>query len=107
MTELRNEYENGSIAFVKQIDWLMDKGFKFVRRTRGACLSYFFYRSSILTHDLGDGDCFYRCDDLLPLLPYSLADQMCPGGHNYNLQPSASRTSIISSLSRTLNAIRQ
>ncbi|KAF8180849.1 peptidase C65 Otubain-domain-containing protein [Pholiota molesta] len=61
MTELRSEYENGSIAFVKQIDWLMDKGFKFVRRTRG------------------DGDCFYRSigfayiDNLLSL-PHSERD---------------------------------
>ncbi|CAL1697925.1 unnamed protein product [Somion occarium] len=42
MAVLRAEYENGNTIFVKQIDWLVDKGYKGVRRTRG------------------DGDCFYR-----------------------------------------------
>ncbi|KAL0952742.1 hypothetical protein HGRIS_006973 [Hohenbuehelia grisea] len=42
MTALREEYENGSQSFVQQIDWLMEKGYKAVRRTKG------------------DGDCFYR-----------------------------------------------
>ncbi|KAG7087579.1 hypothetical protein E1B28_013533 [Marasmius oreades] len=36
------EYENGSLSFVKQIDWLERRGFLWIRRTRG------------------DGDCFYR-----------------------------------------------
>lgn len=39
---LRAEYEQGSQAFVKQIDYLEAQGFKGIRRTRG------------------DGDCFYR-----------------------------------------------
>jgi len=42
MTTLRSEYENGSTAFLKQIDWLMQYGFDRIQRTRG------------------DGDCFYR-----------------------------------------------
>ncbi|KAF9054078.1 peptidase C65 Otubain-domain-containing protein [Panaeolus papilionaceus] len=42
MSSLRAEYENGNPNFVGQIDELMSKGFKYVRRTRG------------------DGDCFYR-----------------------------------------------
>ncbi|KAF8961630.1 peptidase C65 Otubain-domain-containing protein [Flammula alnicola] len=42
MTTLRSEYENGSASFLKQIDWLISRGFEQVRRTRG------------------DGDCFYR-----------------------------------------------
>ncbi|GJJ09272.1 hypothetical protein Clacol_003494 [Clathrus columnatus] len=41
--ELRAQYEGGSMAFVKKIDWLQhEKGFKGIRRIRG------------------DGDCFYR-----------------------------------------------
>lgn len=43
MSNLREEYENGSAAFVNQIDWLTARGYDSVRRTRG------------------DGDCFYRC----------------------------------------------
>jgi len=39
---LRAEYESGSAKFLKQIDWLKDKGFHYLRRARG------------------DGDCFYR-----------------------------------------------
>ena len=35
MLSLREEYENGSQYFVKQIDWLMDKGWIGIRRTRG------------------------------------------------------------------------
>lgn len=42
MSNLREEYENGSVAFVNQIDWLTARGYDSVRRTRG------------------DGDCFYR-----------------------------------------------
>ncbi|OJT14251.1 Ubiquitin thioesterase otubain-like [Trametes pubescens] len=42
MTNLREEYENGSQTFVMQIDWLMKQGWVGIRRTRG------------------DGDCFYR-----------------------------------------------
>ncbi|PPQ83043.1 hypothetical protein CVT26_012174 [Gymnopilus dilepis] len=42
MSTLRAEYENGSASFLKQIDWLIARGFDRVRRTRG------------------DGDCFYR-----------------------------------------------
>ncbi|TFK37623.1 peptidase C65 Otubain-domain-containing protein [Crucibulum laeve] len=42
MSSLRVEYENGSPAFLKQIDWLNAHGFTYIRRTRG------------------DGDCFYR-----------------------------------------------
>lgn len=44
---LREEYEGGSLSFVKKIDWLQkEKGFKGIRRARG------------------DGDCFYRCQFL-------------------------------------------
>ncbi|KAK0201010.1 peptidase C65 Otubain-domain-containing protein, partial [Desarmillaria ectypa] len=39
---LRAEYEIGSPAFVRQIDWLAARGYHYIRRTRG------------------DGDCFYR-----------------------------------------------
>ncbi|TFK17536.1 cysteine proteinase [Coprinopsis marcescibilis] len=39
---LREEYEKGSQAFVKQIDWLKEQGYTRIRRARG------------------DGDCFYR-----------------------------------------------
>ncbi|KAH9856300.1 cysteine proteinase [Lenzites betulinus] len=42
MSSLREEYENGSQVFVKQIDWLVRQGWAGIRRTRG------------------DGDCFYR-----------------------------------------------
>ncbi|KAJ3972454.1 cysteine proteinase [Lentinula raphanica] len=42
ISELRAEYENGSPAFVKQIDYLQSQGYSSIRRTRG------------------DGDCFYR-----------------------------------------------
>ncbi|KAM5538858.1 hypothetical protein V8D89_007580 [Ganoderma adspersum] len=42
MLVLREEYENGSQFFVKQIDWLMHQGWIGIRRARG------------------DGDCFYR-----------------------------------------------
>jgi len=42
MSVLREEYERGSPAFVKQIDYLSSKGFTGVRRSRG------------------DGNCFYR-----------------------------------------------
>ncbi|TFK17227.1 cysteine proteinase [Coprinopsis marcescibilis] len=39
---LWEEYEKGSQAFVKQIDWLKEQGYTRIRRARG------------------DGDCFYR-----------------------------------------------
>ncbi|KAG7447231.1 cysteine proteinase [Guyanagaster necrorhizus] len=42
ISTLRAEYENGSPAFVRQIDWLTTKGYHYIRRTKG------------------DGDCFYR-----------------------------------------------
>ncbi|KAK7676967.1 hypothetical protein QCA50_020085 [Cerrena zonata] len=42
MGVLRAEYENGNQVFVQQIDWLVNNGYKGIRRTRG------------------DGDCFYR-----------------------------------------------
>ncbi|PPQ73204.1 hypothetical protein CVT24_010023 [Panaeolus cyanescens] len=43
MTTLRTEYESGTNNnFIGQIDWLIENGYRFVRRTRG------------------DGDCFYR-----------------------------------------------
>ncbi|CAA7262606.1 unnamed protein product [Cyclocybe aegerita] len=42
MSTLRSEYENGSAAFLNEIDWLIANGYDSVRRTRG------------------DGDCFYR-----------------------------------------------
>ncbi|KAI0752149.1 peptidase C65 Otubain-domain-containing protein [Fomes fomentarius] len=42
MITLREEYENGSQGFVRQIDWLLSEGWIGIRRTRG------------------DGDCFYR-----------------------------------------------
>ncbi|KIY71694.1 cysteine proteinase [Cylindrobasidium torrendii FP15055 ss-10] len=42
ISALRAEYENGNPAFTKQIDWLTEKGYQYIRRTRG------------------DGDCFYR-----------------------------------------------
>ncbi|KAF8622628.1 hypothetical protein AX15_006880 [Amanita polypyramis BW_CC] len=42
ISELRAEYELGSTTFLKQIDWLNDRGFRQLRRARG------------------DGDCFYR-----------------------------------------------
>ena len=37
MSSLRSEYENGSPTFLKQIDWLTQRGFGYVRRTRGVC----------------------------------------------------------------------
>ncbi len=43
LTVLRTEYEGGSDSFVKQIDFLLAKGYEGIRRSRG------------------DGDCFYRC----------------------------------------------
>ncbi|KAF9264579.1 cysteine proteinase [Marasmius fiardii PR-910] len=42
ISNLRAEYERGSSSFVEQIDWLRERGFVAIRRTRG------------------DGDCFYR-----------------------------------------------
>ncbi|SJL08387.1 uncharacterized protein ARMOST_11750 [Armillaria ostoyae] len=42
ISALRSEYEGGSHAFVRQIDWLTANGYHYIRRTRG------------------DGDCFYR-----------------------------------------------
>ncbi|KAI0077636.1 cysteine proteinase [Panus rudis PR-1116 ss-1] len=42
MAVLRAEYENGNPNFLKQIDWLVERGYQGIRRTRG------------------DGDCFYR-----------------------------------------------
>ncbi|KAK0437016.1 cysteine proteinase [Armillaria borealis] len=42
ISALRTEYEGGSHAFVRQIDWLTANGYHYIRRTRG------------------DGDCFYR-----------------------------------------------
>ncbi|KAA1466805.1 cysteine proteinase [Dentipellis sp. KUC8613] len=42
MEVLREEYERGSQSFVRQIDFLLKKGYHGIRRTRG------------------DGDCFYR-----------------------------------------------
>jgi len=36
MTALREEYENGSESFVKQIDSLIEKGYKAVRRAKGS-----------------------------------------------------------------------
>ncbi|KAI9461938.1 cysteine proteinase [Lactarius psammicola] len=42
LTVLRSEYEGGSDSFVKQIDFLLAKGYEGIRRSRG------------------DGDCFYR-----------------------------------------------
>lgn len=35
MDVLRAEYENGNHVFVQQIDWLTNKGYKGIRRTRG------------------------------------------------------------------------
>ena len=35
MDVLRAEYENGNHFFVQQIDWLTNKGYKGIRRTRG------------------------------------------------------------------------
>lgn len=49
ISALREEYENGSGSFVKQIDYLRSQGFIGVRRTRG------------------DGDCFYRCKSFVAL----------------------------------------
>ncbi len=48
MEALREEYERGSQSFVRQIDFLLKKGYHGIRRTRG------------------DGDCFYRCTPRLP-----------------------------------------
>ncbi|KAF9048051.1 cysteine proteinase [Hymenopellis radicata] len=42
ISALRAEYENGNPSFLKQIDWLAEKGYHYIRRTKG------------------DGDCFYR-----------------------------------------------
>ncbi|KAK0236806.1 cysteine proteinase [Armillaria nabsnona] len=47
ISALRTEYEGGSHAFVRQIDWLTANGYHYIRRTRG------------------DGDCFYRCEVIL------------------------------------------
>lgn len=35
MGVLRAEYENGNQVFVQQIDWLVNNGYKGIRRTRG------------------------------------------------------------------------
>ena len=35
MLTLREEYENGSQGFVKQIDWLISQGWSGIRRARG------------------------------------------------------------------------
>jgi len=35
MSVLREEYENGSALFVKQIDWLVEHGYGYVHRARG------------------------------------------------------------------------
>ncbi|KAH9477068.1 OVARIAN TUMOR DOMAIN-containing deubiquitinating enzyme 1 [Psilocybe cubensis] len=40
MAALRSEYENGSLSFVKQIDWLSDHGFDRVRRTKALGFAY-------------------------------------------------------------------
>ncbi|KAH9003692.1 cysteine proteinase [Lactarius hatsudake] len=42
LTVLRADYEGGSDSFIKQIDFLVSKGYEGIRRSRG------------------DGDCFYR-----------------------------------------------
>lgn len=42
LTVLRAEYEGGTDSFIKQIDFLISKGYEGIRRSRG------------------DGDCFYR-----------------------------------------------
>lgn len=54
MSILRAEYENGSGAFVQQIDYLVSKGYNGVRRSRG------------------DGNCFYRCTSMYPIVPSTL-----------------------------------
>lgn len=65
MRVLRAEYENGNQTFVDQIDWLVEKGYKGIRRTRGDGTSIgFHYDLSISQiHDFIShiGDCFYRC----------------------------------------------
>ncbi|KAJ3798901.1 cysteine proteinase [Lentinula aff. detonsa] len=48
--ELRAEYENGSPYFVQQINYLQSQGYSSIRRTRG------------------DGECFYRCEYLCPVI---------------------------------------
>jgi ubiquitin thioesterase protein OTUB1 len=35
MSSLRSEYENGSVTFLDQIDWLIANGYGSIRRTRG------------------------------------------------------------------------
>lgn len=50
---LREEYQNGSPEVLKKIDWLEQNGWDQVWRARG------------------DGDCFYRCELLLPVRPRS------------------------------------
>lgn len=44
MGVLRAEYENGNQVFVQQIDWLVNKGYKGIRRTRGDGMSMKFYQ---------------------------------------------------------------
>lgn len=40
MITIREEYENGSQGFVRQIDWLLSEGWIGIRRTRGDGQSY-------------------------------------------------------------------
>lgn len=35
---LREEYEHGSASFVKEIDWLANNGYAYIRRSRGVAL---------------------------------------------------------------------
>ncbi|KAL4247706.1 Papain-like cysteine peptidase superfamily protein [Abortiporus biennis] len=71
MTVLRTEYENGNQVFVKQIDWLIDRGWVGIRRTRG------------------DGDCFYRS------LAYAYISSLLPQSSRSQPQQQQDDTSII------------
>lgn len=56
--------------FVRQIDWLIARGYTSFRKAKGA--SYHYPRAYLvlilcyLSSNLGDGDCFYRCQFSLP-----------------------------------------
>ena len=52
MLTLREEYENGSQYFVKQIDWLISQGWNGIRRTRGdgQCLVVFTLRDAEINY---------------------------------------------------------
>ncbi|KAF8735257.1 hypothetical protein AX14_002401 [Amanita brunnescens Koide BX004] len=76
---LRAEYELGSATFLKQIDWLKDQGFHYLRRARG------------------DGDCFYRA------LGFAFVEQILEAPENDVAAVSA--LSLLETTSSSLEAV--